>query len=281
MDNDFLSLSGLFLKASPAEEAGKRVLYMVASSEATDLQGERVLAQSLQDSSEHFLKFGNLDLDHRTMLPPRVQGENPYLWEIGRPVDVQFNGQDTLVKAEIYQGEADFAKNANMVWESLTQVSPPARWYPSVGGQILERGTDLDPVTGDKISLVKRVRWTNIGLSRTPVNNALPSVSTVPVEQFCKSWNGAGFVCKALEAGCGTDSVTLTGGGALRRQSLEPQVQDYLSIRNGLAEAVQKRRVHASVSALTAYAVEQLGLPEARAVKWVGRFLRDLQHHRG
>lgn len=257
MTPEFLSLSGLFLKADPAEESGKRVLYMVASNEATDLQGEKVLAQSLQDSAAHFLKYGNLDLDHRTMLPPRAPGENPYLWEIGRPVDVQFRANDTLVKAELYQGESEVAKNANMVWDSLTKISPAARWFPSVGGQILDRGTTLDPQTGDKVAVVKKVRWTNIGLSRTPVNQDVPPITTVPVAQFCKSWTGSGWACQAAVN------------------------QEYLGFRDELAKAISSGRVGARISALRSYSEGQLGLPRSRAVEWVERFLRDLQAKRG
>jgi hypothetical protein len=181
--DDFLFVSGLF-KARPAEEAGERVLYMEASNEHVDLQGERVLAKSLRESSDHFLAYGNLDLDHRTLLPPRGAGDNPYLWEIGRPVEVTSDADRTMVKAVLYKGDGRVAENANMVWESMVGISPPARWYPSVGGQILERGTAQDPLTKADVRVVKRVRWTNIGLSRTPVNQALPPVSTIPAEVF-------------------------------------------------------------------------------------------------
>jgi hypothetical protein len=282
--DDFLFVSGLF-KARPAEEAGERVLYMEASNEHVDLQGERVLAKSLRDSSDHFLAYGNLDLDHRTLLPPRSPGDNPYLWEIGRPVEVTSDADRTMVKALLYKGEGRVAENANMVWESMVGISPPARWYPSVGGQILERGTAQDPLTKADIRVVKRVRWTNIGLSRTPVNQALPPVSTIPAEVFAKCCmaDGCFNLSKALEAGYGTDSATLEGGAALRKQSLDRKPQailpvTYLDVREALAKHVRSGG-KPDPQQLADHAANKFSLPPDEAMRWVERFLRDLRDH--
>lgn len=269
----YLCVSGM-LKARPAEEGGQRMLYMEASNEAVDLQGERVMAKSLADSAEHFLRYGNLDIDHRTLLPARP-GENPYLWEIGQPVDAQVNDGQTFVKARLYQGEGPAAENANMVWESLTSLNPPARWYPSVGGQILERSTDVDPLTKAKVNLVTRVRWTNIGLSRTPVNNQVPPISTVPVGVLSKCCTPAGLdLSKALEAGYGTDSAFLTDGAALRQQSLEPKVQATLPSYDEIRERLAKRMRPESLAVEIAH---DYGIDHDDALALVRRFLRDLQ----
>lgn len=277
MNRDYLSISGLFLKASPAEECGERVIYMTASNESTDLQGEKVLVTSLQDSASHFMSYGNVDLDHRTLRPPSFVGDNPYQWEIGRPVDVQFRGDQTIVKAQLYRGESRVAENANMVWDSMTKINPPAMWYPSVGGQIVDRGTDLDPETGNRVGVIRKVRWTNIGLSRTPVNHTIPPVTA---EQMCKSWNGSAFVCKALDAGYGTDSATLGGGGALRFQSLDPAVQatlpgGYQAFRESVASAIRCRKCRMTPAGIVSYAVEN-GVDSLQAQTWAVQFMRDL-----
>lgn len=282
-DGDILSISGL-LKARPAEEAGQRVLYMEASNEHVDLQGERVLAKSLQDAAGHFLKFGNLDLDHRTLLPPRA-GENPYLWEIGQPVDVRADNDRTMVKAVLYQGDGRAAENANMVWESMTRLSPPARWYPSVGGQVLARAKAKDPLTKAETPIITKVRWTNIGLSRTPVNSALPPISTIPAEVFAKCCLGDGCIdlSKALEAGYGTDSATLTDGAALRTQSLDKQPQAVLPITDDEVREVLARYLRRGGApdqpALCAHLQKTLSLPPDDATARVGQFLRDLRAH--
>jgi hypothetical protein len=284
-DTQFLCISGL-LKARPVTEGARRFLYMEASNEAIDLQGEKVLAKSLADSADHFLRYGNIDLDHRTLLPARP-GENPYFWEIGQPVEAQIDGSRTFVKAELYTGDGPTAVNANMVWESLTAMNPPARWYPSVGGQILERTADIDPLTKARVNLISRVRWSNVGLSRSPVNNAVPSVATVPIGVLTKCCSPAGLdLAKAIAAGYGTDSAALTDGAALRHQSLDPQMQavmpvphdlllkdtdarpDYAAIRDQLAGKMRP-------AALAEMLVSEYGFPHEEALAYVQRFFRD------
>lgn len=277
----YLCISGL-LKARPVTEGARRFLYMEASNEATDLQGEKVLAKSLADSADYFLRYGNIDLDHRTLMPARP-GENPYLWEIGQPVEAQIDGDRTFVKAEIYSGDGPTAANAHMVWESLTTLNPPARWYPSVGGQILERTADIDPLTKARVNLISKVRWSNIGLSRVPVNNAVPSVATVPIGVLTKCCSPAGLdLAKALAAGYGTDSAILTDGAALRQQSLDPVSQavlprggeaqakpDDAAVRDYLAGTVRPEALAASL-------MGQYGFSHDQALAHVKRFLRDL-----
>lgn len=281
-DPQYLSVSGL-LKARPAEEGGERVLYMEASNETTDLQGERVLAKSLAESAEHFLRYGNLDLDHRTLIAPRGPGDNPYLWEIGRPVDARIDGSATFVKAVLYQGDGPMAENANMVWDSLTRINPPARWYPSVGGQILGRSREIDPMTKAIVNLITRVRWTNIGLSRTPVNPAVPPVAMVPAEVFAKCCTPGGFdldLAKALEAGYGTDVAGLVDGAALRTQSLDRQPQATLPVQLKPAQIrdILAKRMHPQT--LAEHLIEAHGVPEDDALAHARGFLRDLFQNR-
>lgn len=264
---DYLSLTGM-LKARPAEEGADRVLYFEASNEMPDLQNERVLSKSLEESAEYFLRYGNLDIDHRTMLPPSVPGENPMLWEIGQPVDARIDGNATFVKAILYQGEGETARNANLVWDSLTKQSPSARWYPSVGGQILGRDTEVDPLTKAKVNLVTKVRWTNIALSRTPVNPSVGAVATIPVGVFakCCTVTGCFDLGKALSAGYGTDAASLTGGAALRTQSLDGAPQKELP--EAALAAIQPQRMAISL-------VRAFGIDPKQAISFSRQWSRD------
>ena len=112
---DFLSIESMF-KALPAEEAGRRFIYFEASNENVDQQNESVLAKALADSTDHFLKFGNIDVDHYTMIgkPNPAKGwagiPCPEQYEIGRPVAVRIEGKRTFVKAELYQGSGELAR---------------------------------------------------------------------------------------------------------------------------------------------------------------------------
>jgi len=216
LDN-YISLGGL-LKATPAEESGRRILYMEASNEDPDYQNEIVLQNALSESADYYLRHGNIDLSHYSILGPKSGLANFMEYEIGKPIDVQVSDR-TYVKCELYTGESPMAKNANMVWDSLTKQNPPSRWYPSVGGVVLSKSMQIDPLTGKKVQVVDKVRWNNIALDRCPVNKTVPEVSSAPVGVFAKSMNG--FVIKALAASACTDTAQLTGGGALGRQSLD------------------------------------------------------------
>lgn len=275
---DFVSFE-LMLKARPAVEAGARFIYFEASNEGVDQQGERVLASALKESKDHFLKFGNIDIDHYTMVGPRAGIPDYQSYEIGQPVDVAFRGERTFVKARLYEGNTPLAARANEVWESMTALNPPAKWYPSVGGAILGKSEALDPKTGDKVTLIEKVRWTNVGLSRTPVNQHLPTATSHAVGSFAKSLNG--FVLKALEASAATDSVALVGGGALRKQSLDTghkKPVSYFTFRDELAGALlSKTLADQSENGLITWAASTFGMSPSEAADWVRRFLRGLK----
>lgn len=271
---DHISL-GSMLKATPSEEGGERILYIEASNEDVDHQNEVVLQKALADSAGYFLRHGNIDLSHYTILGPKSGIPNFMEYEIGKPVDVSITGRQTFVKAQLYRGESPMAKNANMVWDSLTRQSPPSRWYPSVGGSVLEKSVKLDPKTGDKIAVVSAVRWNNIALDRCPVNRTVPEVSTVPVGVFAKSLGGF-VIAKALEASYATDAVGKVGGAAFGTQSLDQGVHSYFDFRHRISDALLKKRAKASGRDITTYAMNQLGLSADEAAEWVERFLRDL-----
>lgn len=274
----YISISDLF-KAMPAVEAGQRIVYLEASNEKRDQQGEIILAKALESSAPYYLKFGNVDIDHITQIGAKAGIPDYTLYEIGRPSDVSVRDGVTYVTAQIYSGDGPAAARANMFWSSLTDIVPPARWYPSVGGEVREKAIEIDPETGAKRAVVKKVRWTNIGFSKTPVNQHLATVSTVPFEALAKSWMAGGFdLAKAMEAGYGTDSTQLSGGAALRKQSLSGRIASYWDFRDRLAEAIRKGEVDlTSLNALTKSCAKRFGLDETDAAEYVERFLRDLK----
>lgn len=274
-------------KALPAEEAGRRYIYFQASDEKVDQQNEVVLAKALEESASHYLKFGNLDLEHYTILGKANPSKgwaglpHPELFEIGRPVKVRIEGKETFVKAELYQGDGELAKNANMVWESMTQISPPMRWYPSVGGAVLSKSMKLGK-DGSKFAVVDKVRWTNVALSRTPVNQHIPGVATVPFGALAKSWSAAGLdLSKALTTGYATDSAGMTGGQALARQSLDTgkrRPRNYFDLRESLSAAIKGGAISpVNTQSLIEHCVNEHGMPHDEAAEHVERFMRDLK----
>jgi hypothetical protein len=273
----YLSISNM-LKATPVVEGGDRFIYLEASNEGLDLQGEVVLAKALAESADYYLKFGNIDIDHFTKIGAKAGIPSYEGYEIGRPVEVRAKEGATFVKGQIFSGDGPAAVQANLFWSSLVDLNPPARWYPSVGGAVLEKGMSIDPVTKSKRAVISKVRWSNIGFSKTPVNPHLATVSTVPFGALAKSWGPCGFdLTKALEAGYGTDAAALVGGGALRRQSLDSGVLSYWDFRDQFAESIRSKQVGSMQPAnLVRFAQDAFGLAKARASDYVTRFLGDL-----
>lgn len=280
---EFLCLETL-LKARASEEGGERFIYLEASREGADQQNEYVLAKALEDSAEHFLKFGNIDIDHKSMPPiaARYGIEDPETWEVGVPEDVRVDGASVLVKARLFKGDTPLAARANMVWDSMTKLQPAARWYASVGGATLAKAAGIDPATKNKVNFVTKVRWSNLAISRQPVNQHVSAATTVPFGALAKCWTPDGFdMFKALEASYATDAVGKTGGAAFGQQSLDTggqQPKSYYDFRNKISEAISnKRALDMSASGLMHFASQEFNLAPDEAAEWVDRFLGDLK----
>lgn len=283
---EFLSI-GSMLKATPQMDGGQRIVYFEASNEGVDQQDEVIAAKALAESAEYFKRYGNIDIDHYTLIgkPNAAQGRPGIpgceLYEIGRPLDVRQKGGTTFVKAEIYSGVGPAAERANDFWSSITDVSPPQRWYPSVGGSVLAKSVVADAKTGMRKAIVSKVRWNNIGVSKTPVNQHVGTCATIPLGAFAKSWSADGLdFAKALEAGYGTDSAALAGGSAMRVQSLDGAIHSYFDFRNKLAERMRTGGIGKNPGAreLVEQAAKQFSMAPDRAAEWVERFMRDLKN---
>lgn len=276
---DYISVAGIF-KATPHTEGGKRFVYLEASSEGRDQQGEVIVAKALEDSRDYFLRYGNVDIEHFTKIGPRLGIPDSANYEIGLPKEVRRSGSQTFVKAEIYQGDGPAAEKANQFWSSVTDLNPPARWYPSVGGSSLEKAVEVD-ANGIRKAIIKKLRWFNIGMSKTPVNQHVGTCATVPIGAFNKCMLAGGLdVAKALEAGYGTDSSALTGGGALRTQSLQGgKPANYFDFRNKLAGALRSGAAGKNPGSadLVRWATESCGYEPDEAAEHVERFMRDLK----
>ncbi len=275
---DFICISQM-LKATPVEEGGERFIYLEASNEALDQQNEVVLSKALEASADYYLQYGNIDLDHLTQVGAKAGISDYNLYEIGRPVDVRVDGTRTFVKGQIFSGVGPAADKANQFWNSITGVNPPQRWYPSVGGAVLEKATDIDPESHAKRSLVTKVRWTNIGMSKTPVNSQVPTATTIPFGVLAKCWGSQGLdLTKALSAGYGTDSANLTEGAALRQQSLYGSPINYWDFRDQLSAVLLGKEIkHPTASRLMNFAVTHFNVERDEAAQQVERFMHDMK----
>lgn len=196
-----LQFDRMLLKANPTVEAGQRILYLEASTEVRDLQGEKVLVSALEKSIPYFLQYGRIDLDHASVLGEiRGQKVNPYAYEVGRPLDARVDGDSVWVKAAIYAstGGRDnrWTEAADLFWDSL-HTAPPTPWYPSIAGDVFSEAAVVEE-GGIQTQEVRGIRWHSIGLSRTPVNHKVAQATTVPMRVFAKAFGSIGDLQDAL-----------------------------------------------------------------------------------
>lgn len=264
--------------ARPEEDSGKRYVWIEASSEDVDLQGERVLHDALWSQRDYYLKKGNIDLDHLSKIGLRL---NPpihdyYAYEIGRPVDVGRKAGRIYVKGCLYRGN----DHAERIWQGLTEWSPRMTLFASVSGPILRK----EPRGG--VPTITKCMWNNVALTQEAVNHGLRQpVSIEPIGPFAKAlaFISHDVFAKALTAGYGTDAGALQGGGALRRESLHgAHVDPYERFKSHCSTKILKAGVVPNPDTMLGWAHE-CGFSGREAIKAVTRFCDDLGtdlHHR-
>lgn len=271
MENSQFNYQVLLKVAPKKEDNDKRFIYVEASNESIDQSGDIVTQAALKESTDFFLKFGNCDLDHKSQLPQQSDKINSYMYEIGRPVAVEFNNDSTVAKCVIYSGnDAVASEMANYFWSSITEINPPKIWYASIGGDILER--DIS----DR-RLITKVRWYNLAFSHLPCNTNLSPVSISPIENLTKSL--VDKLDKALEIGFETDASKIEGAQSLVRQSIDDKVKDFTSyndLKEDLSYAILNNLIGQDYESLLTYLQSTYNLSDEDSVKHLSEFLTDL-----
>lgn len=185
--------SSELLKA--VEEDGKWTVYLEASNESLDQDGEITVMKALKDAADYYLTHGVISWDHLHKIK-----KNP-AFIIGEPTDVAFTKHNsTLVKGFLYKEN----ENAQGVWNNL--LSKTTRLGSSVGGYILKKS-----VEGTQ-NFIKRVLWDETAITYKPVNDTtLGNVQILPFAEFAK----------ALMVGNGVNAANFSGGRALIGEDLQ------------------------------------------------------------
>lgn len=198
------------IKAS--EEKGEPIVYLEASNEGLDREGERILRKALEDQKDEYLKSGLISYDHRHL----TEGNPSYI--IGEPLDVQFsNDNRTLVKGKLYK-ENTIVKG---IWENL--LSGSSRFGASVGGYVLNKGGD---------GTIDKVLWTETAITPSPVNaDTLGHVTLLKPKEFAKSLRGldssvGGELGQPLQVNVRDNALMNQGGDALPAEKLTEGVLD-------------------------------------------------------
>jgi hypothetical protein len=176
---------------------GKRMVWVEASNEEPDSEGDVILQSALLGSAESFLQRGHIDIDHiseiGSRMNPPIQNYRDYI--VGRPVKVEdLGGGRTGVTSEIFvssDGKSD-AKNRifDAFWESLMSGANPP-WRSSIYGFPLpgevEECSGSCPMGATRY-LVKGIDWRSLAFTQHPVNDAIQgSAKIVTAKAFIKS----------------------------------------------------------------------------------------------
>ena len=125
------------------------------------------------------------------------------------------------------------------------------------------------------------MRWNNVGFSLQPVNQTVQEVSTIPIGVLAKSWGVLGLdLRKSLEAGYNSNAATMTGGDALRVQSLDHQkggVLEYDLFKNEFAKLINSGEIGHGVKNMVLEAASRFQYSKSKAAEYVERFLNDLK----
>jgi len=196
------------------EEDGRWIVYLEASNELKDQDGEVVDQAALKKAADYYLSHGVISWDHK-----HKQTHDPK-YIIGEPLDVRFTEDGkTLVKGFLYQAN-EIAKS---VWKNMK--SGAKRLGASVGGGILDKASEH----------IRKVIWDELAMTHKPINDGtLGNVQLIPFSAFAKAVSFSEgntsldeFV-KALTAGGGVDAASFTGGRALTPESLQGSTVQYV-----------------------------------------------------
>jgi len=247
MTNPFyVPLRGVLIKG--AEEGGQWIVYLQASNEVEDQDGETVDVSALKKASEYYLSHGVLSWDHKH----KVTHDPGFI--IGEPLDVRFtkNGE-TLVKGFLYKAN-DIAQK---VWKNIK--SGARRLGASIGGGILQKAE----------STIKQVVWDETALTHKPVNDGtLGMVQIVPFAAFAK----------ALTAGGGVNAAVFSGGRALTGENLQGAMVDAVMMKDvrglfsDLLKAIRSRKIESYNDMINfVYDSGYEGNDAARIVNYIAR----------
>ncbi len=189
---------------------GRRLLRIVPGYDAMDIQGEFISTEVIKKYWPYYETAGNIDIEHLTkkggdnfeetraaLYAQGFPAENKWgriEWEIGRPVADSFDEETCSFIAEIRQGPDDVNGAANWFWRTVTEITPPWVWKPSVAGRASHHRVVAeieDPMLGienrkQQVNVIDVFLWDNVGLTIEPVNHWVAPVEIAARQQVQK-----------------------------------------------------------------------------------------------
>ena len=174
-------------------EKGRRTVWVEASNQEPDSEGDVILQSALLGSAEYFLDQGHIDIDHISEIGARLSPpvRDPSAFIIGKPISVEdAGGGRTAVVWELGKGA-----KAEEFWSSLLS-GEGLPWRASIYGFPLDGGiTECQSsycAMGATRYLVKAIQWKSLAMTQHPVNDAIRGAAkVVSAKAFIKSLSKA------------------------------------------------------------------------------------------
>ena len=174
-------------------EKGRRTIWVEASNQEPDSEGDVILQSALLGSAEYFLEQGHIDIDHISEIGARLSPpvRDPGAFIIGKPISVEdAGGGRTAVVWELGKGA-----KAEEFWSSLLS-GEGLPWRASIYGFPLDGGiTECQSsycTMGATRYLVKAIQWKSLAMTQHPVNDAIRGAAkVVSAKAFIKSLSKA------------------------------------------------------------------------------------------
>lgn len=196
MDKTFRFFVPLELQKSEEDPEGWFVRGVI-STKTKDFDGETVVQKGL-DFDTYFRDNGFIKYEHRHDTPENI---------IGVPFNPEVSDNETRIKGVLFKS----VRMAKKVYELAKSLEEHNLKHPTnqrqLGWSIEGKYLNRDPKTG----MVEKALVTNVVITPNPKNT----------DTYLE-------LCKSLKAGYGTSPETQTGGGALRKESLEGSPKEEL-----------------------------------------------------
>ena len=173
---DVGSMASEGMTISKADEATEEdwIIFIHASNEKIDAEGEVVMQKALEERREDFLTEGMVTYHHKHCLPMGIR------YIIGEPLDVDFRKDGTFIKARLYQ-KSDVAQS---LWKILQSGSTKVK--ASIGGR--EDFSKNEVREGKFVKVISKMKkWNEIALTFAPNNETLMPTQTTPFKVFQKA----------------------------------------------------------------------------------------------
>ncbi len=166
----------LLLKADTPFE-GERLVRMQVSSQEKDSENDVILQKALLASANYYVSYGNVDLDHMTLVGYKLQLPHvPQWYELGNPLEVvDLGNYKTEILWQCKRNPRGFDPENNVYdffWQSLF-LDPPTKWRASIAGPIHEVD---DKVEGHRY-VVEKMQWINTAVTKVPVNYNIEGIA--------------------------------------------------------------------------------------------------------